>query len=59
MDTVTIDVTVLCTEVRDYAASLLIYNNDPCDEVVDVPIEIHCVESLDTYIYLPIVFRNY
>ena len=59
MDTATIDVTFLCTETRDYVATISILNNDPCDLVTDVPVQIHCVEPPGHYYYLPIILRNF
>jgi hypothetical protein len=54
-DTLTIDVTFLCTETRDYVATISILNNDPCDLVTDVPVQIYCVQ----YYYLPIIIKAY
>ncbi len=45
-DTETVDVTLLCTETRDYAGTLLVQHNDPCQAAVEVPILLHCISEM-------------
>ena len=42
-----IDVTFDCTETKDYTGTLLVLHNDPCENVVDVPIVLHCRPPAD------------
>ena len=60
LDTMTVDVTFLCTETKVYTGTLRILHNAPCDDPVDVPIELHCVATPPlSYYYLPIIVKNY
>jgi hypothetical protein len=44
---VRIDVTVHCTETRDYEGTLRVLHNDPCQPPVDVPLVVHCEPPYD------------
>jgi hypothetical protein len=56
-DDLEVSVTFACTMEVDLEGTLLIQHNDPCQDDIEVPLLVHCVEAMPYY--LPIILLNY